>query len=306
MRKCNHPQRTPRVCQALCWVLVMLSAVALFAVTAQADTGPKPSVRVNFTHMDDQLCYATLLSQAPSTGPHSVWDGDPAHIFAPDIPSDIFHAFASYEDPDGFYFLQVAWQIQQSKGFAWTYYPPSPFKILLYYPETGQFVSSGIYERYAFDSYYTVDMDGVNIHEVSQQSPVLTAQRTYQYRQELLSLAARILITILVEMGIALLFGFRDRKALLWLAGINIVTQVLLNLLLNLVHYHSGALMFVFYYLLFECIVFLLEACFYALCMNRLTDQSHRTGFYILYALVANAASFGAGFGIARLMPGIF
>ena len=36
--------------------------------------------------------------------------------------------------------------------------PPNPFKILLYFPEDDVFVTSGVYERYAFDSYYHIKL----------------------------------------------------------------------------------------------------------------------------------------------------
>ena len=82
----------------------------------------------------------------------------------------------------------------KAKELAWTYYPPGDFKILLYYPETETFVSSGIYARYAFDTYYTVDMDGVDIGSVEYNDDLSTnerieAYRSYNYRQEMLALS---------------------------------------------------------------------------------------------------------------------
>ena len=63
-----------------------------------------------------------------------------------------------------------------------TYYPPPKFKILLYYPETETFVSSGIYERYAFDTYYTVDMNGMDIGSMEYNEGMSTSGRLNAYR----------------------------------------------------------------------------------------------------------------------------
>lgn len=48
-----------------------------------------------------------------------------------------------------------------------------------------------------------------------------------------MSLAIRIVITILIELAVALLFGFREKKQLQVLAVVNIVTQIVLNVLLK-------------------------------------------------------------------------
>ena len=58
--------------------LLILCAVMIavgFPVTVRADMGPKPSVRIRFENMGDELCYGTLLSKTKSTSPASAWDG---------------------------------------------------------------------------------------------------------------------------------------------------------------------------------------------------------------------------------------
>ncbi len=58
---------------------------------------------------------------------------------------------------------------------------------------------------------------------------------------------ARIVLTILIEMLVALLFGFRQKKQLLILAVVNIITQTYLKCgLLNVINYNSGPLAFTF------------------------------------------------------------
>lgn len=297
----------------LCMVLVGMA----FPIAANADMGPKASVWIQFENMGDELCYGTLLSERESTGPASVWDGteENARIYEENPYSSYFvravwEAFVNYKDPDGYYFLQNGWTVSETKEIAWTYYPPSRFKILLYYPETETFVSSGIYEQYAFDTYYTVDMDGVNIGSVEYNEDLSTneqinAYRSYDYRQEMLSLAVRIVLTIVIEMIVALLFGFRKKKQLLILAIVNLITQICLNVLLNIINYNSGPLAFTVFYALLEIAVFAMEAVLYCKILKK-ESEKQRNWYYVTYSFAANSVSFGTGFFLARILPGIF
>ena len=56
-------------------VLCLLLALAL-PLPARADTGPKPSVKIEFTGSTGQPYYATLLSRESSTGPQSAYNPD--------------------------------------------------------------------------------------------------------------------------------------------------------------------------------------------------------------------------------------
>ena len=288
----------------------MIFAVTALPITAKADVGPKPSVRIQFKNMGDDLCHGTLLSREKHAGPARVWDGTARLAQLYDLDRSIWKAFVDYKDSDGYYFLQRGWTVSETGEIAWTYYPPENFKILLYYPETETFVSSGSYERYAFDTYYTVDMEGVRIGSVEYNENLSTnerinAYRSYNYRKELLSLAVRILLTIAIEMAVALLFGFRQKKQLQILALVNITTQLLLNLLLNIIHYNAGPLAFITSYVFFEVIVFVLEAGLYCRLLKKVSERKENW-YYVLYSFVANSASFWVGYYLATVLPGIF
>lgn len=303
------------------FLLILCAAIITvgFPSAARADMGPKPSVRIHFENMGDELCYGTLLSKTKTTGPASAWDGIEYHAKHNENKSysyaafdyETWKVFAEYQDEDGYYFLQEGWKVSETKKIEWTYYPPQSFKILLYYPETQTFAVSGIYERYAFDTYYTVDMDGVHINEVrceeANGTPEgLDASRSYDYSQELISLAVRIVLTILIEMIIALLFGYRHKKQLLFLAGVNGGTQIVLNVLLNIINYKGGQLAFVLFYVLLEIAVFAIEAGIFYGRLGRMGNTSQPKWLVVLYAFIANAASFGVGIMAAQWLPGIF
>ena len=281
-------------------IFVFLCILMLFPVGISADTGPKPSVRIQFKNMGDELCYGTLLSKEESTGPARAWDGEEENINLDFVDRDIWEAFVNYEDSDGYYFLQWAWKVNDTKELAWTYYPPNEFKVLLYYPETNTFISSDVCKRYAFDTYYTVDMDGIEIGSIKYDENLSGNQRlimhkSYQFKNEVKALVCRILITVVVEVLIGLLFKFRN-KELLYILLINVITQIILNVLLN-VYTGFG---YYFVYLSLESLVFVIEAIFYCLMFKK------KKGYCVLYALVANLASFVIGLYLANLFPGLF
>jgi hypothetical protein len=298
---------------------MVLALLVSLIVTAWGDTGPKPSVHVAFDNMDDVLCYGTLLSERKSTGPASAWDGDPDHAQHNGMEGYGFMAldeatwqkFVDYADADGYYFLQEGWLVNDSEGLAWTYYPPNPFKILLYFPDTGEFLSSEVMERYAFHSYFDAVVNTDSLSALKDQASAdaadaeMKVQRNYRYVQEFLALAVRILITLAVELVLAVLFGLRKKQQFRTIAVVNVVTQVLLNVALFFINYHSGYRVFVIYYVILELAVFGLEAILFCRLLRR-NNEKPAIPRIVLYALCANAASFFVGIWLADRLPYLF
>lgn len=306
----------------------MLILLLHFSLPVAADIGPKPSVVVDFEGLEGNHYYVTLLSETSSTGPYSAL-GSSSVLYPngdPDYP--IFAKFTQYEDDDGYYFLQYFENCTETQRFSWSYYPPQRFKILLYFPDVDRFaVSSEIYERYAFDSYFTVTVADVHtpasagstsssttpgMTDTTVSPPAvppgtITALPSYDYRSEILTLAVRTLLTIAIELGIALLFGLREKRLFSFIAVVNVVTQILLNIALNLAGYTSGPWAFMGTYILLESLIFVLEALLYIWFANRQSSGTFISKTrLILYALFANGISFGAGLGLSHLLPKLF
>ena len=280
--------------------LMSIILVMSLPVTASADIGPKPSVRIQFTGIQGETYYGTLLSERRSTGPATAWDGyEECRDWKPENEKLIWEKFIAYEDADGYYFLQEWWDCSKTNQLNWTYYPPTPFKILLYFPETDSFYVSDIYERYAFDSYFTVVLSDYD-------SSPISAEKSYDYTWELISLAARIVLTIALELAIALFFGYREKKAFVFLAIVNVITQVVLNVVLNIINYLSGSMGFTFAFVCMEILVFGIEAVTYKVALHRFSEKEKVNRRGVTYALVANSASFAIGLWLAHLIPGIF
>ena len=295
--------------------LLILTVIltTLFSVSASADTGPKPSVTVEFENIGDELCYGVLLSEKEWCGPYDAWDGtaeDARHngnelYYYVDLTEEMWRPFAEYEDPDGYYYLQsTVHKVNETGAIEWNYYPPERFKILLYYPESGEYLSSGICESYAFDSHYTVDMASLDSDEDGR--ALLEVRETYKWQAETVSLIARIIITVAVELVVGLVFGIWGKSAFITLLAVNTVTQIILNVLVNIINFTSGQYAFVAGYILLEIIVFIIEAVAYAILLMRLPDNPKPAWLSVLYAWVANTLSLVVGIYVAVLVPGIF
>ena len=273
----------------------------LLATTVSADMGPHFSVEVIVEQSEGQgPFYATLLSKSPSTGPASaVEPGSEPPAWVADWWEDrkegaeAYDAMSRYEDPDGYYFLgEVFYSTDGS--FAWGYMPPDVFKVLLWFPDTGELVCSQSVERFAFATVYRAALSG----------GTLTLTRVRNIGGQILGFLARLGVTLAIEIGLALLFGYWFLPVL----KINLITQIGLNIALALFAHSSGSggLFFYVFYAFVELIVFFTEWIYYH---NNLADTNllHPGKLRVfVYALLANVLSFGAGIVLNMLWPMAF
>ena len=263
----------------------------LFPIKAHADMGPKPSIVIQLDNLDDKTCYGTLLSPTEHVAFYHKWDGDENQIEDPFDNLEIWRKFVEYQDADGYNFLQLGRKCSgETKYFSWNYMPPHKFKVLLYFEDTDTFYVSDIQDRYAFDSVYTVD-----INKLSEGSTV-AVKPSYDYIGEIRNLIIRVILTVLIELFIAWLFVIRDKKAIAIITVTNVVTQLLLNILLNICTYKYGlGLMFVFNYIILEIIIFIIEAIIYNKILRKKCENRYSAVRVVIYALVANFVSYQVG-----------
>ena len=295
-------------------LVLVLVLLTLFPGAAFADMGPKPSVVIDFKGLEGESYCVTLLSRTETTGPYSVLkesNENYARYQEGDEDYEIFRKFVEYEDEDGYHFLQYFQNCTETQQFTWTYYPPQDFKILLYFPETEQFaISAGNYERYAFDSYFTVEVSPAERSALTMGTGEIAAKRSYYYTKEFLSLLERIILTLAVELALIVPFRFGSKPFIRFVVIVNVITQIALNLVLSWAYFYSGPLAFAFYYVLLEVAIILVEgAMFYYYVIWHINKE----GIKVIpkwkpwvYALVANGASFALGIKLADHWPGIF
>ncbi|MEG0592100.1 MAG: hypothetical protein RR512_02235 [Coprobacillus sp.] len=165
--------------------------------------------------------------------------------------------------------------------FDWTYFPPNSFKILFYFPDIDHFViSDEIFERYAFDSYYSVDISGTD------KDMTMNVTSNILYTEQGQSLFIRVLITLFIEIFVAFGFGFKSKKQLSFIILTNILTQIILNVMLGTMN--LSMYMFVSYFL-GEAVVFLIEIMIYKKVLIN-NDKSNVKKIYG-YTITANFLS---------------
>lgn len=212
--------------------------------------------------------------------------------------TEILLKLDEYEDVDGYSLLVHSEAIFVGESeLKITYYGPRTFKVLLYFVEEDRFVVSENCEAYAFSAYYKMDVNLNQIVENPNAQP-LPVSNNYNYTREILLLLARIIITIAIELALAFCFKYRSKKAILTISLTNLATQTILNVLLNVVDFKQGFLSVVIYYLLFELTAVVIEAITYSICAKKLVfgETNKSIGKAIIYAILANVLSFGAGF----------
>lgn len=282
-------------------VLILMAALGIYAF---ADFGPKPSVVVEFENAGDQEYYVTLVAKEDRLGsPYS-------RITAEDQPETddiaIWNRLVAYEDPDGMVFAGNVQKLTGDGAYVWGYYPPSEFRVLIYFPDTDSFVeSSEILEQYAFDSYYQMDFNDLpeNWNDAVAAIPVT---RKYNLLWQITAFLLRLAVTVAVECLLAVLFGFKGKRQMLLVLAVNCATQLAMNLLIL----DESVGLFVFYvlqYALIEVGVILAEGLVYCLALPKLaTPEQNRNIHPIAFAFFGNVASFSLGFLLSNWFPMLF
>ena len=150
-----------------------------------------------------------------------------------------------------------------------------------------------------------MDLTGIDIKNVGT-DVVVTASQSYKYGKEIVSLMLRIVLTILTELGIARLVGYREKKQFRFLILVNVITQVLLNIRLNMIAYHSGSLALAIHYVKLELLVLGIEALLYATVLPVISVKKNKKFSIVVYAFMANLISFIVGIFLAMMLPAIF
>ena len=282
-------------------VLILMAALGIYAF---ADFGPKPSVVVEFENAGDQEYYVTLVAKEDKLGsPYS-------RVTAEDQPETddiaIWNRLVAYEDPDGMVFAGNVQKLTGDGAYVWGYYPPSEFRVLIYFPDTDLFVeSSEILEQYAFDSYYQMDFNDLpeNWNDAVAAIPVT---RKYNLLWQIAAFLLRLAVTVAVECLLAVLFGFKGKRQMLLVLAVNCATQLAMNLLIL----DESVGLFVFYvlqYALIEVGVILAEGLVYCLALPKLvTPEQNRNIHPIAFAFFGNVASFLLGFLLSNWFPMLF
>ena len=260
---------------------IFLCTISLFLILplrVNADVGPKPSVRIRFQNVT-RTCYVTLLSEQETTGPFSSITEPYSSNDAQE--TEAYRIFTEYAETDDYYFLGNVEKIDpEHPEYSWTYYPPKMFKVAVYDPADGSLKVSDPAERTAFDTFYTADLneDGIVLDE------------DVHLKREIIGLLSRMILTVAVELVLALIFGYRKKKEIGTIVKTNLFTQLLLNLVMAFMDYYMGMMVWIFLFPVMELVVLVIEMIVY---LRKFRDHSRWKT--ILYSILANLATLFMG-----------
>ncbi|MDI9468710.1 MAG: hypothetical protein QM296_00710 [Bacillota bacterium] len=271
-------------------LLLILLGMLCLPATVSADMGPKPSVSVEVKGLNGREVVITLLSETPDVGPYEADNSD--RVFGEKADDVRLAAIA-----DDFYFLHVSKRVSAVEPiFTWSYYPPPVFKVLLLFDDGGYAVSEPL-RRTAFHACYTVDAGQLRPAAGEKLPLEVTARLAPGLLGRLaLLFALPLILTLLVEVVLAFVFGYRHASQLRTIIVVNLLTQLLLTLGLVLADYYANLFLYLPTLVFGEIIVLLIEAAIYRRLLTREAGPEPRSPRRATaYAVVANLASLALG-----------
>lgn len=263
-------------------LLVVLLNLSLFCISAYADIGPKPSIKIIAKNMPDEICYMDLLinysdnsymfiddlskydeNMLKTLKEYSVEGWRPALVTGTRVPifGDIICDVQNGKSEMNYGYLGV----------------PDYFKIIVV-TKSNQVIVSNAIDRKAFQSTVYFDFESGNAYEKS-----LVLSYIFQFFKTFIP-------TILIELLILLIFRFNIRKNLKPFILINLFTQALLTLVVIGYTLFKGTLSALFAYVLFEIVIIIIESILFSKYLSGYNKLRK-----VLYAIVANIVSFIIG-----------
>ncbi|MCR5449919.1 MAG: hypothetical protein K6F23_11085 [Solobacterium sp.] len=274
-----------KILKSLMLTLVMLCAMSL---PVYADMGPKPDLVIDFSGIHEP-CVVTVLSTVKSYGPNQPmqiawmpwWDEQ-----APEIDKEIYQKFIdetkllNEERTEQLYFWGV---LAQSSPYVFGYYPPETFYVLVYFPETDSFLlSEESYTRTVFHTELAITVENGKLLFNARQ-PLYGIMKNWKDND---AVVLRLLVTVITEIVIGMFFMKYTHKSMLTVIGVNVITQILLNIVIWLRYYVLSNSVSTYFPVLAgaEVLIFLIEGFIYSKLISR--EELSRP---YLYALTANA-----------------
>ena len=138
---------------------------------------------------------------------------------------------------------------------------------------------------YAYSTYYKIDFSTGLITNTD-----IKITKTYDYLSEIINLIIRIILTLTIEIGLFYLFRLYTKRNFNIVLITNLVTQIFLNVMVNIKLFTSGSLNTIFLLFALEFIILIIEFIIYQI----LLKNKKRINI-ILYPIIANIMSFIVG-----------
>lgn len=277
-------------------ILFTITFLMMLPITSNADTGPKPSLTIIVKGMDVEEYWLDLLV---ADEPNYSW------LKISDEEREKVSKLAKYKEGGLHPALLVGTHIPMNGSLTgekqgdgsyihkFTYVGvPSEFKIAILKSD-GTLIISDKVKRNHFQSVMEYTFETSNINERADSSGKV---REVFPRGYIWGFLLRMILTLAIEIGIALLFGFTLKKTWRILTLTNIATQIILNLIVISSTIRNGQTSGFFTFFITELFVIVTETFIYD---NLLIEHNRKRR--ILYAITANIVSIAAGFALVPL-----
>ena len=273
-------------------LLAIILAVPSKPVTANADTGPKPTTQITIKNLEKSDYIVAYGMNTEFYGPHKAFTPaeDRDYINKEDLTS-VYNAVTL---PDGWYLCDISCsytnvtEIVVKSGYMW----PDDFILIILNKLNNDYYLSEETKTYAFNSYFECDMANYKSGSIVL-SKIITLNPNYQYGKEIGEFFLRLAVTLGIELLLALAFKF-TKKSYIIIAITNAATQVGLNVALNLTaHFNGKNPWLAIIYAFVEIAIVVVEALVFMKFCERKDSKSKLP--ILLYTVAANVLSFGLG-----------
>jgi hypothetical protein len=254
-------------------VFIFLLIFSIGKTTVSADMGPKQASFITIKGIEGNYvaCFAAKEAWGPNFD-YEYWEEKQDLID--------YNPIMEYKDDEGLKWISNYYKCNGKSEIRFTYYCPEKYKIVIY--QNDEFlIATEVLEMYAYSTYYEIDFSIPENIKIT---------KTYDYFSEILNLIVRIAITLAIELGLFYAFRLYTERNFKVVFIVNLITQIFLNVVINISLYYSGLLSAIFLLFVLEFIILIIESISYQILLkekNRLV--------IIIYTIIANALSFGIG-----------
>ncbi len=267
----------------LLWIILLTIFMIPFQ-SVQADIGPKRTLDVKVIGVDQPYFLDILVRNQ--------------------MPEDITYIQEHYHmlpdmiwtfDEDGFIsnIISAPWgrpMLQVGENhYRDGYHAPSRFKLILIF-EDESYITSDIITTKLFNSRITWDLSGIDLTTTQIGVGDVTEEWPIAYMS--IDLIVRIVLTILIEILVLYVFGYRLKESFKLVLYINIVTQTILTgFVIAMRYFYFPFLGEIFVLIVGEFFIFMIEITLFVFFLKEFTKKKAA-----LYGFVANLISLMAGF----------
>lgn len=287
----------------LLFLLLFMLTTTLLVISVKADMGPKPITTIEIIGFDEPYYFDLLYKRYQEiyvlneTEIQSQIEYDYYLDYYPEelngyIDDEGFHSYTLYTGRP-----HNISQVESNKFTAGYFSPPDVFKIVLVL-ESGEVISSEVVNKTLFEANFVFDLsnfslddatpkivDGLEIYELED-----SVSEIIPTKGIVLQLIVTALTTILLELGILILFRYRSWNSYKIVIIVNAITQILLYASMVMGYLAGSFFGYIGVLIIGELIVFALEIIIY---QKLLKERSKSLALF--YTLTANLVSLVIG-----------